>query len=75
MMFFTHFILIPNRVRAKLLELINFFQIDTYCRIDTRVCTNAILSLENVQNFTFEINDVFFLEINTMPTIEYSAAN
>ncbi len=61
---------IPKEVKNIILELAKIFQVDTYCRIDTRVRTNIAISKENISEFSFGINEIFFLEINTMPTIK-----
>ena len=61
---------IPTKIQRYLLKLVELFQVDTYCRVDTRVRTGKILSRNDVQEFSFELDDIFFLEINTMPTIK-----
>lgn len=61
---------IPMSIQGNLLTLAKLFQVDTYCRIDTRIRTSRILSSNEASSFSFELKDMYFLEINTMPTIK-----
>lgn len=61
---------IPVVIQEHILKLVKLFQVDTYCRIDTRIRTDKILTRDDVQDFSFGLDDTFFLEINTMPTIK-----
>lgn len=61
---------IPVSIQKNLLSLAKLFQVDTYCRVDTRIRTSEILSRDRIPSFSFELKDLYFLEINTMPTIK-----
>lgn len=61
---------IPSVIQEYLLKLVKLFQVDTYCRVDTRIRTGKILSRDEVQHFSFGLDNTYFLEINTMPTIK-----
>lgn len=61
---------VPMSIQKALLKLAKLFQVDTYCRVDTRIRTTEILSRDEISRFSFELKDMYFLEINTMPTIK-----
>lgn len=58
-----------NKLETKLLELADTLSIQTFCRVDTRLkCTNS-QSIEKLLTLDVELEDLYFIEINTMPTI------
>lgn len=62
-------ILLSDDLKKHFLKLAETFSISTYARIDTRVKCKEKISLEMISNKKVSIDDVYFLEINPMPTI------
>lgn len=61
---------ISGELRKKLIEFAKVFPIESYGRIDARIkCSDIYLSHE-ILNHILSSSDVFFVEINSMPTIE-----
>lgn len=61
---------IDNSVRQKVLDFAKTFPITTFGRIDARIkCDDNMLS-ENIVNKTLNLENLYFVEINSMPTIE-----
>jgi len=59
---------LDEKISKKYLELIDTLAIQTYCRIDARIkCTENIY--HNTSNNIVSFEDVYFIEINVMPTI------
>ncbi len=54
----------------KLIEFTQFYDIKTYARIDVRLRTKSQLSVDNFHTEELNIDNCFFIEINSMPTIE-----
>ena len=50
-------------------DIVRAFSINTYCRIDTRVKCKSLDCLEDLLNNALSLQDVYFLEINPMPSI------
>ena len=55
---------IPNDVSSAVLELVSNFDINTFCRVDTRV-----ESFNNPREDTISLDNIYFIEINPTPTI------
>ena len=60
---------IQEKCKKEILEFFQIFDIKTYARIDARMKQTEILSYE-VINQPFSFDNCYFLEINSMPTIE-----
>lgn len=59
---------LDEKTNKKYLELIKTLSIQTYCRIDARIkCSKKVYHDSLYDTVSFE--DVYFIEINTMPTI------
>lgn len=61
---------IDNELIDKFIKLMKNFDIDTYCRIDTRLHSKKALSLSELKKITLNKNNSYFIEMNPMPTIE-----
>ena len=60
---------IEESTKQEILDFFKIFGIKTYGRIDARLKEKHLLS-NNVVNRPFSFRDCYFLEINSMPTIE-----
>ncbi|MCD7778536.1 MAG: hypothetical protein LUH47_08540 [Clostridiales bacterium] len=61
---------ISDLTKKRLIEFIKIFDIKTYGRIDARIkCTDSKLSKDIVDK-PLDLNNLYFIEINSMPTIE-----
>lgn len=59
---------LDEKTKKKYLELTEALSIRTFCRIDARIkCTESTYHQSSCDTVTFD--DVFFIEINVMPTI------
>lgn len=63
------FLEIEDSTKQQLLEFFRIFGIKTYGRIDARLKEHQLLSSDTVSR-PFSFKDCYFLEINSMPTIE-----
>ncbi len=64
---------IPNieeQVKDKILDFANVFPIQTFGRIDARLKCRGMKLSEKIVEKTIKQQDMFFIEINSMPTIE-----
>ena len=61
---------IEDEVRHKILDLAHTFPIKTFGRVDMRLRTERDILSTEVINDTISADDLFFVEINSMPTIE-----
>ena len=60
---------LSEKLQNKYLELINNMSITTFCRIDARIKCASKTELKNLLKFPLEEKDVYFIEINPMPTV------
>lgn len=60
---------IQDETKQAILRFFRVFGIKTYGRIDARLKETRLLTGDAVKK-TFSFNDCYFLEINSMPTIE-----
>ncbi len=60
---------LSNKLKQKYLELITSTSINTFCRIDARIKCKSAEELENILKNPLELEDVYFVELNPMPTI------
>lgn len=59
---------LDKKINEKYLELIHNLSIQTFCRIDARIkCSEKIYHNSSYDMVSFE--DIYFIEINVMPTI------
>ena len=64
---------IDKEAKEKLLQFAKSFPIDTFCRIDVRIkCANKLSKSICDQYIKFE--DIYFVEINPMPTVKLGNA-
>lgn len=65
--------IIPNlseQLRKSYLKLIKSIGINTYCRIDARLRVENISMVESLQQHPLNLDNLYFIEINPMPTIK-----
>lgn len=69
--FFTYPMLqVEDKVREKILAFAHAFPIETFGRVDMRLRTSTKKLSTDIANRTLKENDLYFIEINSMPTIE-----
>jgi hypothetical protein len=65
---------IDEQTANTLIQFAKIFPIQTYGRIDARIkCTDNELNLNKAQEY-LEMKNLYFLEINSMPTVEKELA-
>lgn len=62
---------LQNDAKNKILEFVNNFDINTYCRVDVRIHAKDIKELEELITQPIPLKNIYFLELNAMPTIKY----
>ena len=65
---------ISDDAKKKLISFANSFPIETFCRIDVRVKSNEKLLSEQICKSTIRFEDIYFVEINPMPTVKLGNA-
>ena len=60
---------ISEEIKKEIIDLLTAFGIKTYARIDARIKYNDALT-KDIANIPFSKDDMYFIEINSMPTIE-----
>ena len=63
---------IEPETREKILNFVQIFPITTYGRIDGRIRTSETELSTNINHQKLSLSNLYFIEINSMPTIEYS---
>jgi len=66
-----HFTTVENNLKEKIIDFARIFPIRTFGRIDARLKFEGSELSCDVVNRSLGISDLFFIEINSMPTIEY----
>ncbi len=61
---------VDDEIRKAFINFAHVFPIQTYGRIDTRLRWNKSVLSEKIIDSTITLEDLFFVEINSMPTIE-----
>lgn len=61
---------VEDRLRERILDFARAFPIQTYGRIDMRLKTEQDTLSHNIIKRPLKFSDVYFVEINAMPTIE-----
>lgn len=57
-------------LKAAYTDFIKTMGIKTFCRIDARLRADSIAAIEDICNRPLGIEDLYFVEINSMPTIK-----
>ncbi|MCM1144242.1 MAG: hypothetical protein NC318_06320 [Blautia sp.] len=60
---------LSEELREKYLELVQNLSINTFCRIDARIKCNSSADLQLLLEKPLLLEDVYFIEINPMPTV------
>lgn len=60
---------LPTSIENKYKKLAHHLSINTFARIDARYHTDAILNADNLSNLNIDAQDIYFSEINPMPSI------
>lgn len=60
---------IPSNTKEKYIKLVEAFSIKTFCRIDARFQCTEPLSESAFENLELNLQNIFFTEINPMPSI------
>lgn len=63
-------LLVTDELRKALIEYCRIFPIQTYGRVDGRIKSHGDELLKQVVQTHLDISDLYFIEINSMPTIE-----
>ena len=58
-----------KKLAEKYLDVVRAFSISTFCRIDARIKCNDVAQINHFLTSSAALEDVFFLEINPMPSI------
>lgn len=61
--------LLSDELKEKYLELSHNLCIKTFCRIDARIKCNSTDQLKDLLQRPLKLDDVYFIEINPMPTV------
>ena len=61
---------LDNKTKNKYIDLAKSLEINTFCRIDARLKQEHIDTIDNLRKKQICFDDVFFIEINPMPTIK-----
>ena len=61
--------LMQDKVSGMYLDLVQSFSINTFCRVDARIECEDFRDVKNIIEGQFEIGQLYFIEINSMPTI------
>lgn len=61
---------INKDIIEKYLKLIESLSIKTFCRIDARIHCEECNRIDNISNYILLKEDVYFIEVNPMPTIK-----
>ena len=60
---------LDSQLKERYLELIKSTSINTFCRIDARIKCDAIEGFKKFYNSPLTLDDIYFIEINPMPTV------
>lgn len=61
--------LMQDKISRMYLDLVQSFAINTFCRVDARIECENFRDVNNIMEGQFEIEQLYFIEINSMPTI------
>lgn len=62
-------LLLSDELRHKQLELVKNLSINTFCRIDSRIKCSSREHLTEILKHPLKAEDVYFVELNSMPTV------
>lgn len=62
-------ILLDKKLKYKYMELVKNLSINTFCRIDARIKCNSKKQLFEILKRPLQIEDIYFIELNPMPTV------
>lgn len=62
-------LMLSDELKCKYLELIKNLSINTFCRIDARIKCNTKKQLSKIIESPLKLDDVYFIELNPMPTV------
>lgn len=60
---------LEEELKKKYLELLQNLSITTFCRIDARIKCQSPKDLENLLKKPLALDDIYFVELNPMPTV------
>lgn len=60
---------LSEELQKKYLKLVQNLAINTFCRIDARIKCNSSDELNILLKKPLQLNDIYFIEINPMPTV------
>lgn len=60
---------LDSQLKNKYLELVESMSINTFCRIDARIRCNSIEGFKKFYDTPLTLDDIYFIEINPMPTV------
>lgn len=60
---------LSEELKQKYVDLVKSMDISTFCRIDARIKCSSAHELKNLLSQPLKLNDVYFIEINPMPTV------
>lgn len=61
--------LMQDKINRMYLDLVQTFSINTFCRVDARIECEDFRDAKDIMEGQFEIGQLYFIEINSMPTI------
>ena len=59
-----------NHIINELIKILKVFEVNTFARIDARIKTRNKKLNKNINNIEISLENFYFIEINSMPTIE-----
>lgn len=60
---------LDSQLKEKYMELVKSMSINTFCRIDARIKCDSIEGFKKFNDTPLTLDDVYFIEINPMPTV------
>lgn len=60
---------LSEELKKKYLKLIESMDISTFCRIDARIKCLSSKDFQDIIRHPLKLNDIYFIEINPMPTV------
>jgi hypothetical protein len=61
---------VDKNTKEKIIDFARIFPIQTFGRIDTRLKFNGEILTDDIESESLLLDDLYFIEINSMPTIE-----
>lgn len=60
---------LEHSLKIKYLDLMKKLNVQTFCRIDARIAAKDFDEINEIKNATLSERNLYFIEINTMPTV------